>query len=307
MKRFAYLEDLSPWLKMALLVGLIILFALLTALLGLLLGKYYFDVDLMTLAAMIENPESPEAVVFIKWYQFINQIGFFIIPVVVFCYYVSVSSLDYLKLKEQPKSVSVLISIMLVYTALPFLNYVGELNQQMSLPDAFTGLENWMKDREEQAQMLTSSFLKAETIPILLLNLLIVAVVPAIGEEILFRGVVLKLFKEITKNIHLAVFISAVLFSALHLQFYGFLPRLLLGMLLGYLFVYTRNMWVPILVHFVNNASSVIIFYLHHNGYIKVSMEDFGSTANPAYIIGSLLLSLWLIQILYQKEQRIGA
>lgn len=307
MKRLAYLKDISPWLKLTLLVGLILLFTLVAALGGLLVGKYFFDVDLITLAAMIEKPESAAAVAFMKWYQFANQLGFFVIPVLIFCYYVSPSSVDYLKLRKAPSAVSILIGLMLVYTVLPFLNYVGEINQLMRLPEAFSGIENWMKARESQAQTLTLTFLKADQLSVLLLNLFIVAVVPAVGEEILFRGVVLRLFKEITKNTHWAIFISAMLFSALHMQFYGFLPRFLLGSLLGYLFVFTGNLWVPIMVHFVNNASSVIIHYLHQHHYIKVSMEEFGATDNVVYIIGSLLLSLWLFQILSQRQRNWGA
>lgn len=307
MKRLAYLNEISPWLKLTLLVGLVLLFTLLAALGGLLLGKYFFDVDLLTLASMLENPESDTAVAFLKWYQFANQMGFFVLPVLIFCYYVSSSSIDYLKLRKAPNAVSILIGLMLVFTVLPFLNYVGEINQLMRFPEAFSGIENWMKARESQAQALTLTFLEADRLSVLLLNLFIVAVVPAVGEEVLFRGVVLRLFKEITKNIHWAIFISAMLFSALHMQFYGFLPRLLLGALLGYLFVFTGNLWVPILVHFVNNASSVIIHYLHQHGYIKISMEEFGATDNVVYIIGSLLLSLWLFQILSQKQRNWGA
>ncbi len=308
MKRLAYLKDISPWLKLTLLVGLILLFTLLAALLGLLIGKFYFGLDLMTLASFLENPETAEAVIFIKWYQLINQIGFFVAPVLIYCFYVSDSTRDYLKLSQRPSALAMLIPMLLVYTGLPFLNYVGALNQEMQLPEALTGIENWMKDRELQAQQLTHTFLQADHMGALLFNLLVVAIVPAIGEEVLFRGVVLKIFQEMTKNIHVAVIISAVLFSALHLQFYGFLPRMLLGILLGYLFVITQNMWVPILVHFVNNASSVVIFYLHEHDHINVSMEEFGSTVNPVYIIGSFLISMWLIQILYQKERgSIGA
>jgi len=98
------------------------------------------------------------------------------------------------------------------------------------------------------------------------------------------------------------VIISAALFSAFHLQFYGFFPRFLLGLILGYSFVFTQNLWVPIFLHLVNNASSVVVYYLHYNGTIKMSMENFGASPNPVYIVGSLLATLWLMIMLYQKE-----
>ena len=159
-----------------------------------------------------------------------------------------------------------------------------------------------MKSKELQAKILTEAFLDGDTITGLLVNIIIVAVLPAIGEELLFRGVLIRLFDQMVKNIHIAVLISSVIFSAIHLQFYGFLPRLMLGMLLGYMFVFTRSLWVPIIVHFVNNAASAIVYFLYNNGTSKIPMEEFGASSNVVYVIGSLLITLWLMTVIYQKE-----
>jgi membrane protease YdiL (CAAX protease family) len=129
-----------------------------------------------------------------------------------------------------------------------------------------------------------------------------VALVPAIGEELLFRGALLKLFTNISRNIHIAVFFTAFLFAAIHFQFYGFLPRFFIGLILGYSFVITGNLWVPIFVHFINNSASVIVYYLHYNGFINVPMEDFGTLHSPVYIIGSLLITIWLMVIVGRRK-----
>lgn len=302
MKRFAYLENISPFGKLLLLLGLILIFSVLTALSGLLIGKLYFGSNLSELAVLISDPETDKAIGFVKFFQLINQIGIFILPIVVYSFFVSSSPGNYLKLDTKPSAVSLLVATLVVYSILPFLNYLAEWNQQIVLPDAFWGIEQWMKEKEIQAARLTAIFLKTDKLGGLSLNLLIVAFIPAIGEELLFRGVILRLVKEMTKSLHLAVIISAVIFSAIHLQFYGFFPRFLLGLLLGYSFVFTQNLWVPIFLHLINNASSVIIYYLHYNGFIKTSMESFGASPNPVYIIGSLLATVWLMIILYQKE-----
>ena len=302
MKRIAYLENTSPFGKLLLLIGLILLFSVLTALSGLLIGKLFFGTDFIELSSIIANPSTPEAIGFVKFFQLINQIGIFILPVGAYSLFVSTSAGNYLKLDHKPTAVSLLIVGLMVYSILPFLNYLAEFNQNIVLPDAFWGVEQWMKEKELQAAHLTEIFLKTDSIGGLSINLFIVALIPAIGEELLFRGVLLRLLKEMTKSMHLAVIISALLFSAIHLQFYGFLPRFLLGLILGYSFVFTRNLWVPIFLHFVNNASSVIIYYLHYNGFIKISMENFGASPNPVFIIGSLLATLWLMIMLRQKE-----
>ena len=302
MRRISILENSSPGGKLLLLTGLVILSGIVSAFSGLLIGKVYYGVDLKILSEFIANPQTIDAIAFTRFYQFINQVGIFILPSLMFVFLVSQSSLTYLRLNSRLSVVSLLVSGLMIYSILPFNHFLGEWNANMVLPDFLSGIENWMKASEEQARVLTELFLSTDTIAGLMINLVIVALIPSIGEEMLFRGIVLRLMKELTRSTHLAVIISAFIFSFIHLQFYGFLPRFLLGIMLGYMFVFTGNLWVPMFAHFVNNASSVIIFYLHHNDYIKVPMDDFGSSPNPVFIIGSLLITTWLMLIVYQRE-----
>ena len=302
MKRTVYFEKISPWQKLLLLTGIIIFSSIIAGLSGLLIGKLFFDVDFATLATYISNPQTRQEVAFLKFYQFINQIGVFILPVMLFSFVVSPSAKKYLYLQNKPNITNLLVMGIVVFTVLPFINYLGEINQQMSFPDSLSWLEDWMKQKEEQVMMVTEVFLKTTSVWVLLVNIFIVALIPAIGEEILFRGVLLRLFNEISRNIHVAVFMSSLLFAAIHMQFYGFLPRMFLGMILGYSLVITRNLWVAIFIHFINNTASVIVYFLHYNGYLKIPMEDFGKTQNIAYITGSLLITIWLMIIVYQRE-----
>ena len=302
MRRVAYLEHLSPWGKLLFLFAMVVLSALVFSLFGLLIGKLLFNLDLASLANIISSPETDEHILFIKIYQVVNQVGAFILPALLFSFFVSRSSSSYLYLDNRPNLTNILVMGLMVFSILPFINYLGEINEKMVLPEVFSSMEMWMLEKELQAKELTEIFLQTSTISGLLVNLFIVALIPAIGEELLFRGLILKLFKEITGNIHLAVIISAVFFAAMHLQFYGFLPRFTLGLLLGYAFVLTRNLWVPMFIHFVNNAASVVVYYLHYNGQLKVPMEDFGAVQNPVYIIGSLLITIWLMSIVYRRE-----
>jgi len=303
MKRVSYLENLSPWGKLVLLLGLIILFSLLSAFAGILFGKLFYEIDFKTLSEIISNPKNQTDIAFLKFYQLINQIGVFILPVIIYSLLISRKPAGYLTLDKSPQLISLFISGLVIYTILPFDQYLLNLNQNLHFPQMLSGVGQWMKNYEAQADNLTEAFLKTGSLWVLMVNLLIVAIIPAIGEEWLFRGVLLKLFKQITNNYHWAVLITAFLFAALHFQFMSFLPRFILGILLGYLFVITRNLWVPIFAHFINNASSVIIFYLYHNGKINISVEDFGASTNMFYVIGSLLITVWLLYILSGKER----
>ena len=291
-------ENISLGGKIVLLLGLVIVFALTFSLLGLLLGKWYFGVDLSELAVMISDPKG-DVLKFTLFFQFLSQVGVFIIPSLVFGLFVAQCPREYLKLNKKPNAVSLLIVTLSVYAILPFVNYLGELNHSIHLTPA---LDDWIRAKEAQATLLTEAFLKTDTIGGLIINLLIMALIPALGEEMLFRGIVQRLFAGITRNIHLAVIITAFLFSAMHMQFLGFLPRFLLGLMLGYAFVITGSLWTAIWLHFVNNASSVVVYYLHYNDYIKVSMDNFGGTQNTVYIIGSLMMAIWLFIMMYNKE-----
>ncbi len=305
MKRTAFLAHMSPGAKFLWFILMVILSSLVFGLLGLLLGKIWLHVDTATLSQMFLHPEEKTARPFLYAYQFINQIGVFILPPLFFAWLVDKNSRDYLQLNHWPKLYSIILGTILVYALLPFVNWLTDLNAQVRLPETLAGLEQWMKAKELQADTITKAFLSVKTLGALGINLLIIALVPAIGEELLFRGVIQRLLGEWTKNIHWGIFLTAIIFSAIHMQFYGFFPRFVLGLVLGYIFAISQNLWLAMLVHFVNNASSVIIFYLNYNGFIAVKMENFGAVHNWFGIAASILISLWLLILIAKKENKV--
>jgi membrane protease YdiL (CAAX protease family) len=133
-----------------------------------------------------------------------------------------------------------------------------------------------------------------------------IAVLAAVGDELIFRGLLQRLFQEWTRNVHLAVIISALIFSAFHLQFYGFFGRFVLGLILGYLFVWTGSLWVPIVVHFFNNAMAVIISFLDSRGVVDADLESFGTSGNYMVIIGSFVLMIFTLLLIRYHENRIA-
>ena len=136
-----------------------------------------------------------------------------------------------------------------------------------------------------------------------MLNLFMIAVIPAIGEEFLFRGVLQKQFRQWFGNIHIAVFVAAFLFSAMHMQFFGFIPRLVLGIILGYLYYFSKNLWIPIIAHFFNNAIAVIVYYLNYNKVINTDFDKLGSSGEDyILVIGSIIFSIILMLSIYKRE-----
>ena len=200
-----------------------------------------------------------------------------------------------------------LLGIALIFVSLPVTNQLTVWNEALKLPAAFEQIEELMQQMEEMAGDFTDRLLEVDTLWGLLFNLIVIALIPAIGEELTFRGVIQQGLIKGVRNPHVGIFLASGIFSFIHLQFYGFFPRMFLGLLLGYLFYYSGSLWVPILMHFVNNGSAVVIAYLEHKGLIETSAEEFGATDNVFLIIGSFVITIAIILIIrynYGRKQQ---
>lgn len=197
-----------------------------------------------------------------KVVQIISSIGIFVVPAIIFSYLRTNHSIQYLQWESDIELSPTMMASAVMLVAFPILLVLMIANQAMELPEALSGLESWMKEQELQLADLTEVFLRMDGMGDFLINLLMIAIIPAIGEEMLFRGGLQKLLQEWTNKPHLAILLSSIIFSAIHVQFYGFVPRMVIGMALGYLFYWSGNLWYPIIGHFINNGVQVVAVYL---------------------------------------------
>ena len=290
----------SAPLKLIALIILLLLSLLFSSIFGLAFALPFWGFDILEMVGN-KNYANPETLSFLKYLQIFNQLGLFIIPPILFAYLASRKIAAYLHLNIKPQLKIIVISTIIIFVSLPFISWLGEINKNMSLPESLAGIESWMERMEQEANQLIIAFLNVKSFGGMLFNVFMIALIPAIGEEFLFRGVVLRLFKEWTKNIHFAVLISAILFSALHLQFYGFLPRLLLGLLLGYMFVWSGSLWVPMLIHFINNAFAIVYIYATGStDLINSDVESIGSSDSVFITVASGVFLVFLMFIMYK-------
>ena len=230
---------------------------------------------LSSLIASLEpgGMDTPEGMVFLKYLQVVQSIGLFVIPALVLGWLYHGNFSEYLHLNRTTAFTSYLYVGLAVVLLIPLINYVGEINSHMQFPEFLSGMEDWMRTKEDEAKLLTEKLIKVKGISGLLFNVFMVAVLPALGEELLFRGVIQRIFTNMTKNYHWGIWIAAFIFSAIHIQFYGFIPRFLLGAMFGYLLVWTGTIWVPILAHFVNNTMGVVSYYLIDKEFISKDID----------------------------------
>ncbi len=232
--------------------------------------------------------------------QICSQLGLFIFPPLALAWLVDTDIRRFLGVRNLPQNLVILSALVLMFLSLPFVHWLSDINHAIKLPDTLSGLENWIKAKETQAEELTNFFLSVETVGGLLVNLLMVALIPAVGEELVFRSVLQKYLIKFTGN-HAGIILTALIFSIIHLQFYGLLPRFVLGLFLGYAFFYTGSIGLPMLMHFVNNGVAVIAFYLHHNGIISSEMEKLGEGAPFIVVIASAALSMLVMVFISRR------
>lgn len=235
--------------------------------------------------------------------QGVASIFMFVVPPIVYYYITSkenrMQALGLRRLSSPWWLIIVAVALMIV--SIPVTTTLTTWNEGMHLGSAFSGIEKWMKELEETAQALTDKMTNVYTIGGLLLNLLVIALIPAVGEEMTFRGVIQQSLTR-RMNPHIAIILSAAIFSFFHFQFFGFLPRLFLGILLGYMFYITGSLWTSILMHFVNNGAAVTLYYLGNIGVIE-DAEHWGETQNVWIIVASAVMTLGLIIWSWRKRK----
>ena len=249
------LYQLLVSLLIVLVVGILLFTIFLVA------GILIFDADLGSLEIPPSHPTQKETA-FLRYILISQQVSLFIVPAIIIL--VKLNPVRQFSLKDikMPSIKEVLFVIVLAFCIFPITGFTGELNSGMHLPDSLAGVEQWMIEKEDYASRLEDLFMAPDTFWVMIFNVLMIAVIPAVGEELIFRGVFQKILTKLFKSGHLAIWVTAFVFSTIHFQFFGFIPRFILGLIFGYLFFWGGTLWLPVISHFVNNAVPTIAAYI---------------------------------------------
>ena len=235
----------------------------------------------------------------------------FIAPAAAFAYLVYQAPWRFLRLDKTPALKDIVLVVAVMVVSLPAMNYLVEMNKLMHLPDWLSGVEEWMRESEDAALELTNSLLSTTSFLEMLWLVLIVGVLTGIAEEMFFRGAMLGTFLQKPVNKHVSIIFVAAIFSAFHLQFFGFFPRLLLGIWFGYLVVWTRSLWVPIIAHALNNSLVVVATYLANTQVIEASgIDSLGLPQEgqfPIMAIASAIVTALIIYIFVKTRKTKGS
>lgn len=270
-----------PWVgKLLVLLGIYLIVEYIFALMAVeIINAIFPGMDFLHFITGFEKIKSVQEVTLdqehaIKIYQFATSLGRFIFVAWFFVYLCGDNFFESVSLNKNIQSVSYGTVILIVMASGAIISLIHDWNQHLHLPSSMAEMESQMRSLEQQAKIQTEVFLRTTTTGGFLLNILIIGLLAAVGEEIFFRGVLQNIFFRGIGNAHIAIWSSAFLFSFIHFQFFGFFPRLLMGALLGYLYYYSGSLWSAILAHFVNNVATVIAYFLLNKGIITENVTE---------------------------------
>lgn len=253
----------------------------------------------------------------LKALQFFQTCATFLMPPFIVAYLFSERPLAWLGWRQPIVGREAVMATVLIVVAMPGINLLGYWNSQLSLPDCLAPLEAFLQRQEEAAAVLTERFLNVRGMGALAINIVVMALLPAFAEELSFRGVLNNLFlsdrfaegvktaslKEYGSRAHVAIWLTAIIFSAIHMQFYGFVPRMLLGALFGYMLLWTGSLWIPILMHAINNGIAVVFYYIAYQQNIDPNTMDIIGSGDTLWL-GILSLVLTAVNIYLFRRSR---
>jgi membrane protease YdiL (CAAX protease family) len=209
----------------------------------------------------------------LKIFQILSSAGLFLAPPLLLAWTEGKKIKDFYDFKKPQLNLLGMILLIMV-VCMPFMEWTALWNQKMQFPEFLKFVEVWMKAKEEEAMRMTIILLSVANVWDFMLNLFMIALLPAVAEELMFRGGVQRSFSRMFANPHVAIWFTAFIFSAIHMQFYGFLPRILLGAAFGYIYLWSGSLWYAMLAHFLNNGFAVCMAWYMQINHMPLSDAD---------------------------------
>jgi membrane protease YdiL (CAAX protease family) len=292
--RIPFFEGKNRFVQIVIFLALIVGCMIVASVLGVIVASIFYGLG--------TPAEASNQAAYYRIIQSFGSVGTFVFPALLFSYLSENNFFSYNQMNKGPKYSMVNIVLVMSLAILPIVLALAEWNSGWKLPASLAGLENWMRRLDEQNQELVNLMAHDPRIGILFVNLFVMAVLPAVGEELLFRGTIQQFLHKWMKSPHWAIWITAFVFSAIHFQISGFIPRMLIGAYLGYLFYWSGSLWLPIIAHFLHNSWSIISDFIFLRRGIDVENMQFSDVHAWQYILGvAIVLALvgvfWLYKL----------
>lgn len=224
----------------------------------------------------------------------------FILPVIITTVFISRKPLKFIQIYNLPDWKSLFMTVVIYIAMTPILNYIVEWNAEISLPESMKAIEEWMRNAEDAAQTITDRLLNENNI---ILSILLVGILTGLSEEIFFRGGLQRILLSKPFNPHVAIWLTAFIFSVMHFQFFGFVPRLIIGAFFGYLAYWSGSLWTAIIAHALNNSTVIVATAIKSQyGFNLDNLGTVQAGEFPTLAIISLIITIILIKYYPKKS-----
>jgi membrane protease YdiL (CAAX protease family) len=261
----------------------------------------YFFGDIGAALVSKDLVYSPELIARFKWAQVIYATIAFLVPALLLGYFSAPDMLPYIGLQKSIAPVLILSAIVLIVAIQPFVGWLGELNSHIK----FGSAQKIIEEMEEASTKSMNFFLQMKSLGDLIINLLIMALLPAFAEELFFRGSMQRVLLRLSGKPWVAILVSSLVFALLHNTFTKIIPIFTLGIMLGIIYHFTRNLWYTVIIHFINNAFAVLsVYYANKSEFLKKMSDD--SLSVPVYgALVSLIIGVGIIYFMKRKSDEV--
>lgn len=238
----------------------------------------------------------PATTRFMRIFAVMQDLFVFILPPAIVAVICSTAPGKLLEIERKPSALWAIMAVLALLSATPTMNFIVEWNENLSLPESLAGLQDMMRAAEDSAKASIELLMGGTLVTDLIMSILIIGILAAVSEELFFRGALLGCMMQSRMSKHLAIWLTAVIFSLFHFQFFGFVPRILLGAFFGYLTVWSGSIWVSVIVHAINNSIIVVAEWLSRTGRMDFDINSAG-TSSFTLILASVILTAGIIRI----------
>jgi membrane protease YdiL (CAAX protease family) len=294
----AILANREPYRKFLILVGIALILAVISSTIGALLAQLITGIHIFGSSSALSDLNNPNVILALKITQLFSAIGTFFIPPIIGAYLFSDNVKEYLGATKSIDVQQIVLALLLILMIQPFVNWMSLINAGINLPEWLKAL---LSSPGNSAQKIGEALMKGDSIMSLLFSCVVISIIPAISEELIFRGVIQKLFIDLAKNKHFGIILTATLFSAMHMDVAGFIPRFALGAMLGYLYVWSGSIYLPIVAHFANNLLAFLMEIGKNKNALSFNSDHLGVAPGQEMVLGASVFLTWALLFLIRK------
>ena len=277
--------------------------------LAILFGTFFFFMCLFSLISSVLTPHISDPTTLMRVLTLFQTIFIFIVPALITAVLSTKLPATMLAIDHKPQLYPTLLTILALVTAIPVMNMIIEWNNNLTLPESMAELEATLRSLEESAASATQALMGTNSVGSFIVAILIVGVMAGLSEELFFRGALQRILSSGRLNPQVAIWIAAFIFSFMHFQFFGFVPRLILGLFFGYILLWSNNLWYCVIAHATNNILAVTAMWMSERKGSSINLDTLGQTVDstipqlPLVIISIVATTLVIIALKKQLNK----